>query len=95
MKKNQDIQLEDPLEGLRLHWSKICFHKALDLILKLDKVAVRCEYSNNALDTLAFLSRKLTIGDWSKASSCDGSDMVIKDLDLERMINAVMREFLE
>ncbi|GKA89195.1 hypothetical protein Tco_0811007 [Tanacetum coccineum] len=38
---------------------------------------------------------KLTTGRLVNGSSCDGSDMVIKDLDLEPKIDAIMRDFLE
>ncbi|GJR34473.1 hypothetical protein Tco_1210157 [Tanacetum coccineum] len=36
-----------------------------------------------------------TVPSGSNGSSCGGSDMVIKDLDLEPNIDAMMREFLE
>ncbi|GKE25056.1 hypothetical protein Tco_1436568, partial [Tanacetum coccineum] len=38
---------------------------------------------------------KLTIGRLIDGSSCGGIDMVIKDLDLEPKIDAMMRDFLE
>ncbi|GJY74994.1 hypothetical protein Tco_0479425 [Tanacetum coccineum] len=38
---------------------------------------------------------KITTGRLVNGSSCGGSDMVIKDLDLEPNIDAMMREFLE
>ncbi|GKC81483.1 hypothetical protein Tco_1137200, partial [Tanacetum coccineum] len=38
---------------------------------------------------------ELTTGRLVNGSSCDEIDMVIKDLDLEPNIDAMMREFLE
>ncbi|GKF70192.1 hypothetical protein Tco_0203249, partial [Tanacetum coccineum] len=38
---------------------------------------------------------KLTTGRLVNGSSCDGVDMVIKDLELEPKVDAMMREFLE
>nr|GEX74049.1 hypothetical protein [Tanacetum cinerariifolium] len=38
---------------------------------------------------------KLATGRLIDESSCDGIDVVIKDLDLETKIDAMMREFLE
>ncbi|GJV38134.1 hypothetical protein Tco_1410611 [Tanacetum coccineum] len=38
---------------------------------------------------------KLTIGRLVNGSSCGGNDMVIKDLDLEPKVNAMMRDFLD
>ncbi|GJX90069.1 hypothetical protein Tco_0343395 [Tanacetum coccineum] len=38
---------------------------------------------------------KLTTGQLVNGSSCDGIDMVIKDLDLEPKIDAMMRDFLD
>ncbi|GKA36074.1 hypothetical protein Tco_0722565 [Tanacetum coccineum] len=38
---------------------------------------------------------KLTTGRLVNGSSCGGIDMVIKDLDLEPKIDAMMRDFLD
>ncbi|GKG11314.1 hypothetical protein Tco_0342714, partial [Tanacetum coccineum] len=40
------------------------------------------------------ISHELTTGRLVNGSSCDGIDMVIKDLDLEPKIDAMMRDFL-
>ncbi|GKD79708.1 hypothetical protein Tco_1342329, partial [Tanacetum coccineum] len=64
------------IEGIgpkqRLRRSKMSFHQALNLILELDDAAVkrtrdilRARSSNNAQDSLAFLSRSLPPADWS------------------------------
>ncbi|GKC64019.1 hypothetical protein Tco_1096617, partial [Tanacetum coccineum] len=37
---------------------------------------------------------KLATGRLVNGSSCDGSDMVIKDLDLDPNIDAIIRDFL-
>nr|GEX04050.1 U3 small nucleolar RNA-associated protein 4 homolog [Tanacetum cinerariifolium] len=45
--------------------------------------------------TLCFLGITLTTGRLIDGSPCGGSNMVIKDLDLEPKIDAMMRDFLE
>nr|GEV88771.1 hypothetical protein [Tanacetum cinerariifolium] len=85
----------------RFHRSKMSFHQALDLIFELNEAAVRCSQdifrarsSNNAQDSLAFVT-KLTTGRLVNGSSYKGSDMVIKYLDLEPKIDAMTRDFLD
>ncbi|GJY80601.1 reverse transcriptase domain-containing protein [Tanacetum coccineum] len=51
--------------------------------------------SSIGLDSQIRWRSDLATGRLVNGSSCDGSDMVIKDLDLEPKIDAIMREFLE
>ncbi|GJT50010.1 hypothetical protein Tco_0976167, partial [Tanacetum coccineum] len=77
----------------RLLRSKMSFHQALDLIFELDETTVGCP-----LIVLRILWRfvtKLPTGRLIDGSSCGGIDMVIKDLDLEPKVDAIMRDFLE
>nr|GEY74619.1 hypothetical protein [Tanacetum cinerariifolium] len=74
------------------------FHQALNLILELDEAAVRCTRDilrqRDCLDRLSEIPW-LATGQLVNGLSYDGIDMVIKDLDLEPKIDAMMREFLE
>nr|GEZ29380.1 hypothetical protein [Tanacetum cinerariifolium] len=69
-----------------LRQSKMSFHQALDLILELDEAAVGCTQGilrqRDCLDRLSKIPW-LAIGRLVNGSSCNGIDMVIKDLDLE------------
>ncbi|GJS41935.1 hypothetical protein Tco_0566978 [Tanacetum coccineum] len=74
--------------------SKISFRQALDLIFKLDKMTVGCTHDIlRKIDCLDLFSEKLTTGRLIDGSPCSGIDMVVKDLDLEPKINAMMRDF--
>ncbi|GKB08682.1 hypothetical protein Tco_0836994 [Tanacetum coccineum] len=74
--------------------SKMGFHQALDLIFELNEMT-SAKYSNNAQDSLAFFFTKLSNGQLIDGLPCDGIDMVIKDLDLDPKIDAMMRDFLK
>nr|GEZ88234.1 hypothetical protein [Tanacetum cinerariifolium] len=83
----------------RLRQSKMSFHQALDLIFELDEAEVR--YTRDILRQRDCLDR-LTEIPWVvltfvviEGESCDGIDMVIKNLDFEPKIDAMMRDFLE
>ncbi|GKC48618.1 putative reverse transcriptase domain-containing protein [Tanacetum coccineum] len=69
----------DSVHLSRLQWSKVSFHQVLDFILELE------------LDGVT----KIIIVRLVNGSSCDEIDMVIKDLDLEPKVDAMMREFSE
>nr|GEW62515.1 zinc finger, CCHC-type [Tanacetum cinerariifolium] len=82
--------------------SKMSFHPTLNLILELDKAAVGCTQDilrqRDCLDQLSevpwvVLTFVVTEGEVN-GSSCDGIDMVIKNLDLEPKVDAMMRDFL-
>nr|GEV89946.1 hypothetical protein [Tanacetum cinerariifolium] len=79
----------------RLRQSKMSFHQALDLILELDEAAVECTRDilrqRDCLDLLSEIPW-LAMGRLVNGSSRDGIDMVIKDLDLEPKINAMIRD---
>nr|GEV61947.1 putative reverse transcriptase domain-containing protein [Tanacetum cinerariifolium] len=70
----------------KLHRSKMSFHQALNLILKLDEATVRCTWDilrqRDCLDWLSEISWLATCR-LVNGSSCDGIDMVIEDLNLE------------
>nr|GEX08942.1 hypothetical protein [Tanacetum cinerariifolium] len=87
---------------VRLQRRNVSFHQALDLIYELDEAAVGCtrdiSRQRDFLDQIRFFGvsvTKLATGRLINGSSCDGIDMVIKDLDLEPKIYAIMRDFLE
>nr|GEV10630.1 hypothetical protein [Tanacetum cinerariifolium] len=77
----------------RLHRSKASFHQMLDLIFELDEVTVRC--TQDILRFFGVSVMNLAIGRLIDGSSCDEIDMVIKDLEVEPKVDAMMREFLE
>ncbi|GJY17370.1 integrase, catalytic region, zinc finger, CCHC-type containing protein [Tanacetum coccineum] len=54
----------------------------------------RARSSNNSQDSSALRSRSLPPADWSMVLS-GAVDMIVKDLDLEPKIDAMMRDFLE
>ncbi|GJX14981.1 hypothetical protein Tco_0206739 [Tanacetum coccineum] len=64
---------------VRLCWSKVSFHQALDLILELDEAAVGCTQDILRQRFFGVPVTKLTIDRLVNSSSCDGIDMVIKD----------------
>nr|GEU61209.1 reverse transcriptase domain, reverse transcriptase zinc-binding domain protein [Tanacetum cinerariifolium] len=66
------------------------FHQALDLILERDEAAVGC-----TRDILSIFVMKLATGRLGNGSSCNGINMVIKDLDFEPKVDAMMRDFLD
>ncbi|GKA63889.1 hypothetical protein Tco_0763495, partial [Tanacetum coccineum] len=70
------------------------FHQALDLIFELDEAAVECTLDISRQRFFSISVTKLTTGRLVNGSSCDGIDMVIKDLDLEPKVDAMMRDFL-
>ncbi|GJX46259.1 hypothetical protein Tco_0271449 [Tanacetum coccineum] len=77
----------------RLCRSKMSFHQALNLI----ELIRRCPMARSSYNAWILRSRstKLTTGRLVNGSSCDRIDMVIKNLDLEPKIDAMMRDFLD
>ncbi|GJR01984.1 hypothetical protein Tco_0524968 [Tanacetum coccineum] len=72
------------------------FHQTLNLIFKLDEATFGCTRDIlRQSDFLDWLSEIPWLRPISNGSSCGKSDMVIKDLDLELKVDAMMRDFLD
>nr|GEV43856.1 RNA-directed DNA polymerase [Tanacetum cinerariifolium] len=91
------LELPKELKGIRSTFHVSNLKKCLadeNLIIPLDEIQLD-DKLHFIEEPVEIVDRELATGRLIDGSYCDGIDMVIKDLDLEPKIDAMMRDFLE